>query len=274
MKNAGHGPLAAFTSLAIAGSGLVAASAVAELAHAHRAPVEAAAGALLLATGLAVSLGHLGRKSRAFLALRGVGRSALSNEVLIGGLALAAAVLAAGFSLAGRPWPAATAAAGAANAVFLLSVGVVYRIRGQRTWQGISTITPFMSGLAFGAIGVASTAQASAVTRLALILVATDALVLSQRWRAIAAVASSGALPRQGWRGLAMQLLGARFFLFDVMPFFLLASSHTTFAMPIAAAGLLVDRFGFYALALQHTTEDEIDHVDRRIAALDDAALK
>jgi hypothetical protein len=40
-------------------------------------------------------------------------------------------------------------------------------------------------------------------------------------------------------------------------------------AVVSAAAGLIVDRFGFYALALQHTTEHEVAAVEMQIAALD-----
>jgi len=61
--HAAHGPLVAFTTLAIAGAGLVAASAYFEVAHGLRLPHLLAAGALLLAAGLAVSLRHLGRSA-------------------------------------------------------------------------------------------------------------------------------------------------------------------------------------------------------------------
>ena len=153
--HSGHRSLVVFTSLAIAGAGLVSASACFELRYGLDSGRMVAAGAVLLATGLLVSLGHLGRKRRAGLAVRGAGRSALSNEALLAGLALAAAALAAGLDLAGAHARAvATALAGAVNAAFLVSIGLVYRIRGQRTWRGFSAATPLTGGLAFGAIAL------------------------------------------------------------------------------------------------------------------------
>ena len=100
--HAAHLPLVAFTSLAIAGAGLVTASAYFELVHGGLpAAGTMAAGAVLIAAGLLVSLGHLGRKRRAALAVRGAGRSALSNEALLAGFALAAAAAAAAMEWSG-----------------------------------------------------------------------------------------------------------------------------------------------------------------------------
>jgi mannose/fructose/N-acetylgalactosamine-specific phosphotransferase system component IIC len=67
-------------------------------------------------------------------------------------------------------------------------------------------------------------------------------------------------------------LLAARFFLLDVVPFFMLAGVASPLAIPVAAAGLALDRFGFYALALQHTTEREIEETEARITAAGRAA--
>ena len=267
--HSGHRPLVAFTCLAIAGAGLVAASAYFELVHglAYRAAV--AGGALLLAAGLAVSLGHLGQKHRAGLALRGAGRSALSNEALLAGLALAAAAVAAGLGLRGNPPPIATAAAGVTSAAFLASVGLVYRVRGQRTWEGFSAATPLTGGLAFGAIAVQSFAAPDGVYAAALLFIAVDALLFSQRWRDIVGIPLSEGMLSNPWQVRRSQLLAARVFLLDVIPFFLVAVSPRPLAILAAAAGLVVDRFGFYALALQHTTEHEVASVETEIAALD-----
>ena len=71
-----------------------------------------------------------------------------------------AAVVAAGLGLAGVASPIATAAAGVVNAAFLVSIGLVYRVRGQRTWRGCSAATPLTGGLAFGAIALQSTRRA------------------------------------------------------------------------------------------------------------------
>jgi len=265
--HAAHGPLVAFTTLATAGAGLVAASACFEVVHGLRSPHALAAGAPLLAAGLAVSLRHLGQKRRAGLAVRGAGRSALSNEALLAGLALAAAALAAGLDLSGAHTQAVTALAGAINAAFLASVGLVYHIRGQRTWRGCSAATPLTGGLAFGAIAVQSTAGPGGVFVGTLLLVAADALLFSRRWRDVAGIAFTEATLANPWTIRRSQLLAARFFLLDVIPFLLLAASPALLATLVAAAGLVVDRFGFYALALQQTTEHEIADVESQIAA-------
>ena len=266
--HAGHRPLIVFTSLAIAGAGLVSASAYFELVHGLVSPSALAAGAALLAAGLAVSLGHLGQKRRAGLAVRGAGRSALSNEALIAGVALAVAVIVAVMGLSGSPAPVPTAAAGAVNAAFLVSIGLVYRVRGQRTWQGFSAATPLTGGLAFGAIAVQTTAGSGDVYLGTLLFIAIDALLFSQRWRDIVGIAFSERMLADPWHARRTQLLAARCFLLNVIPFFLLAASPTPLAIPVAAAGLLVDRFSFYVLALQHTTEHEIAGVEAQIDAL------
>jgi DMSO reductase anchor subunit len=265
---AGHRPLVAFTTLAIAGAGLVSAAAYFELVQGLAAPSAIAAGAVLLAAGVIVSFGHLGQKRRAVLAVRGVGRSALSNEALLAGLAVAVAVIVAVMGLSGSRTPVLTAAAGAANAAFLLSVGLVYRVRGQHTWRGFSAVTPLTGGLAFGAIVLQSLTAAGAPFAASLLCIAIDALLFSQRWRDVAGIALSEQALADPWQARRDQMLAARFFLLDVVPFFLLIASRAPLAIPVAAAGLLVDRVSFYALALQHTTEHEIAGIEAQIAAL------
>ena len=273
-EHLGHRSLVVFTSLAIAGAGLVAASAYFELMNGLACPAAVAAGAALLAAGLAVSLGHLGQKRRAGLAVRGAGRSALSNEALLAGLALAGAAVMAGLGIAGVRSPIATAAAGVVNAAFLASVGLVYRVRGQRTWRGCSAATPLTGGLAFGAIALQSLAVPGGVFTATLLIIAIDALLFSLRWRGIAGIALSEAVPANPWMIRRTRLLAARLFLLDVIPLFLLAVSPTFLAALVAAAGLFVDRFGFYALAVQHTTEYEVATVEMQIAALDPPAQR
>ena len=267
--HSGHRSLVVFTSLAIAGAGLVSASAYFELRDGLAGAPAMASGAGLLAAGLAVSLGHLGQKRRAGLAVRGAGRSALSNEALLAGLALGAAVVAAGLGLRGAPSPFATAAAGVLNAAFLVSIGLVYRVGGQRTWQGFSAATPLTGGLAFGAIALQTLAVPGGVFTATLLLIAIDALLFSQRWRDVVGIPHSDEMLANPWQVRRTPLLAARFFLLNVIPFFLLAMSPTPLAALVAAAGLLVDRFSYYALAVQHTTEHEVATVEMQIAALD-----
>jgi DMSO reductase anchor subunit len=264
---AGHGPLVTFTGLAIAGAGLVAASAYFDLVHGAAGAGAMAAGASLIAAGLIVSLSHLGQKRRAALAARGAGRSALSNEALLAGVALGAAAIAAAAGLSGLRAAPLVAGAGAANAAFLVSIGLVYRVPGQLTWRGFSAVTPLTGGLAFGAITAQATVAEGGLYLGTLLFIAIDALLFSQRWRDIAGIAYSERMLADPWHVRRTQLLAARFFLLDVMPFFLLLGAGTPLAIPLAAAGLAVDRFGFYALALQQTTEREIEQIEAQIAA-------
>jgi DMSO reductase anchor subunit len=273
-EQTGHRPLVVFTSLAVAGAGLVAASSGFELVYRHASPGALATGTVLLAAGLVVSLVHLGQTRRAPLALRGAGRSALSNEVLLAGLALAAAALSAGLDLAGAHAPGAVFTAGAINALLLVSIGLVYRVRGQRTWGGFSALTPLSGGLAFGAIAVQSMTVAGGAFRGTLVLLAIDALVFLRRWRDVAGIALPDAVPAQAVFARRDQLLGARFFLLDVVPGLLLVAWPTPLAAVVAAAGLCVDRVAFYGLALPHTTEHEIAGVEEQIEALDHPARR
>jgi DMSO reductase anchor subunit len=265
---AGHRPLVVFTGLAIAGAGLVSASALVYAVQGVMAAGAMTAGAVLLASGLAVSFGHLGQRRRAALAARGVGRSALSNEAVLAGAAVGLAAIAAGLAWTGAPAGAVVIAAGVVNLLFLLSVGLVYRLKGQLTWQGISVLTPLTGGLAFGAIVLASLAGGPGDSRLALLIVSIDALVFSRRWRAVVAIPFSPAMLADPWQRSRSPVLAARLFLLDAVPFFVLAVAPTPVAAVTAALGVAADRIGFYALSLQQTTGREVASVEARIEEL------
>ena len=265
---AGHRPLVVFTGLAIAGAGLVAASALVHVVQGVMAAGAMTAGTILLASGLVVSFGHLGQRRRAALAARGVGRSALSNEAVVAGGAAGLAAIASGLAWAGAPAGAVVIAAGVANALFLLSVGLVYRLKGQLTWRGFSVLTPLTGGLAFGAVVLASMAGGPGGSRLALLLVSIDALVFSRRWREVVAIPLSPAMLADPWQRSRSPLLAARLFLLDAVPFFALAVAPTPVAAVAAALGVAADRIGFYALALQQTTGREVAAVEARIEEL------
>jgi hypothetical protein len=150
-----------------------------------------------------------------------------------------------------------------------MSIGLVYRLPGQLTWQGFSAVTPLTGGLAFGAITIQSTLASGGVYVGTLLFIGIDALLFSQRWRDIAGIAFSERMLADRWHARRTQLLAARFFLLDVVPFFLFFGVASPVAIPVAAAGLALDRIGFYALALQHTTEREIEEIEAKIAAAD-----
>ncbi len=253
-------PLVVFTALAIAGAGTIVASALAGLAGWEPAPLAPWVGTAMLAAGILVSLTHLGRMWRAPQAARGLGRSRVSNEV-----ALAAAVLFFAVSLAtgargsslGLVITLGTVVLGVA---FLVSLGLVYSLGGQSTWRGAAILTPLTSGLAVGALttSVLAPPLRGAGAGPALVLLGLDALVFVVRWAAL-----PGPALAPGTRRLR---LVARLALLDAVPIALVASGQPIYALASAALGLVVDRIGFYAMAVQHTTEVEIDRVERVLA--------
>ena len=270
MTNQGHTPLVVFTSLAIAGAGMVAVDPVLrESAHAAASTPAIAAGVTLQAIALVVSLLHLGSKSRAPLAARRIGPSPLSNEIVMAAAALAAstAVLALGWR---EPAPAAArAVAGLLCAGFLVAIGLVYRIPGQLTWTGPAAITPLSAGCAFGAVCLqALVPELDGVPRAVVAILGIDAAIFLLRWQEAAAVDVSvvgrAAGPFWPWHH---QWYFARFYLLDVVPIALLLAWPTPIVIGVAAAGLVVDRLAFYGLAVQHTTEREVERVDDAIRA-------
>ena len=270
MNQHGHTPLVVFTSLAMAGAGLVAVDPVLRgSAHAAASNPALTAGVVLQALALVVSLLHLGRKDRASLAARGTLRSPLSNEIVMAAAALAAsaALLALGWS---EPAPAAMRVlAGALCAGFLVAIGLVYRIPGQLTWMGPAALTPLSAGGAFGAVCIqALAASPDGVPRAVVAVLGIDAAIFLLRWQEAAAldvsVVGRVAGPFWPWRH---QWFFARFFLLDVVPIALLLFWPTPIVIAVAAGGLVVDRLAFYGLAVQHTTEREVERVDAAIRA-------
>jgi anaerobic dimethyl sulfoxide reductase subunit C len=123
-------PLVVFTTLAVMGAGLLTAPLIAAIvgpSAAAASPV-VLAGTALLAAGLLVSLAHLGQPQRSPMALARVGRSRLSNEVL-----LASATLAAGIVAVVLPYvsPVTTLLPSFCAVAFLVSLGRVYALSGQ-----------------------------------------------------------------------------------------------------------------------------------------------
>jgi len=268
MTTQGHAPLVVFTSLAIAGAGIVAVDPLLrETAHAAVSTPALTASVALQAIALIVSLLHLGRMDRAPLAARRTGPSPLSNEVVIAGAALAAsaALLALGWR---EPAPAAMRSlAGALCAGLLIAIGLVYRIPAQLTWTGPAAITPISAGCAFGAVIIqALVPDLDGVPRAVIALVGIDAAIFLLRWQEAASLDVSvvGRVAGPFWPR-RHPWCAARFFFLDVLPLPLLLVWPTPLVIAAAAAGLVVDRVAFYGLAVQQTTEREIDRVDEVI---------
>lgn len=269
-QDRGHGPLIAFTTLAIAGCGtlVTAASPFYPRAAADRA-LWYGVGCVL--ASLALSSRHLGRRDRAHRAALGFTHSPISREGALGVLVAAAGLVAAtGLDTRFAGPDAADVVRGAIVAfgvLFLVSIGLVYRLRGQLTWTGFAALTPLTGGLAFGAILLNSAPPPTAVSTVTLAAIGLDAAVFSQRWRRVVQVAidHAGALPdaferRHEW-------LAARFLLLNALPTFSLFVWPTPLAAAIALAGVFIDRMAFYNLGLQLRTEVEIARVERVIGS-------
>ncbi len=230
---------------------------------------EAAWATMLVAMGLGVSLNHLGSSRRVALAARRVGASALSTEaVLAGATVLAGAALAwAPQSIVGPRvlvW-----VAGPVALAFLLSIGLVFRLRGPVTWPGVAAVGPALTGLAFGLVAHAATSPASLPRTLPMTLavLGADALVFGGRWAAVSRVEPWLTPSHPALFGRRRLLLLARLLLLTAAPAVLLALGLPTPADLAFGVGVLVDRLAFYGLAAQHTTEAEIERVERAIEA-------
>jgi DMSO reductase anchor subunit len=273
-QHAHEWPLVAFTSLAIAGAGIVAIEPLRWVAGVPAVTGWKAAGAwgpALIALGLLVSVAHLGRPARLFQVRRGVRRSALSNEVMLAGGTVAVSAVAALVSDRSAAGEVLRFLAAVLATAFLVSLGFVYRLKGQRTWEGPAVAGPVVSGLALGAAVLAASDAGAGwpVVILAAFLLGVDAGVFAVRWAGLGRLdpplrpAHSSLFP---WRHL---MLGLRLTLFDILSVGLLVTGRKGAAVAALAAGIAIDRLAFYLLAVQHTTEAEIARAEWVIAGLD-----
>ena len=261
-------PLVLFTTLAVGGAGLLATPLLSWVAAGTPAPAAATVqwGALLLAGGLVVSLGHLGRPLRAPLASGGLGRSRLSAEVVAG---VGAALL--GTTAAFLPYvsPILDIATALSAIVFLVTLGVVYDLPGQRTWRGVVVWMPLTSGLGFGAVGLAGSwggALAAVGAVAAVVLAADTALLIVRRLGLVWPRAPLA--PRYPAIFARLQaILLTRFALVDILPGCCLLAGLRWTAVVLFGLGILVDRASFYGLAAQQTTESELARAEVLIAA-------
>jgi len=272
-KDEGHIPLVVFTTLAVAGAGALTVPALSFGFADGMNDAVAVFGLVLLAAGLTISLLHLGRKDRAFFSARGLSPTRSPNQqtnppspISLEGLAGMATLVLGTVAVMGilPAWiqPHARVAVAIAAAGFLVTVGGVYHVKGQLTWTGASAVTPLTGGLAFGAI-LRSSVSAQPAASVVVFAVAIDAFTFLLRWRHVTAMGLEQPQGEGPWFERRHELLAARFLLVDGLPLFSLFAWPTPLAAVIAAAGLFVDRFGFYALAIQHTTEAEIGRVER-----------
>jgi hypothetical protein len=258
-------PLVAFTALAVAGAGMIFSPAVAAALGLEwtAVPRLVPAGGVLLGAGMIVSLVHLGRPRRAPLALAAAGRSVLSAEVLLAGATLAGAMWA---SVVPRSLPANFAASSLAVA-FLVSVGLVYNLRGHYWWRGLAAVAPLNLGATLAALAIAASLplHRSPATPAVLVLAGTDAILF------VARLVRHSRIPRPFRRrhpalfAPTLPLVASRLALANLLPVLLVLGGRPGPATAALALGILVDRFAFYALSAQHTTEVEIAVVEEEL---------
>jgi DMSO reductase anchor subunit len=262
-------PLVAFTALVVPAAGtLIGLALLVPAGGARLEAVRAAAlgAAAALAVGLALSLGHLGRRERMLLALRGLGRSRLSSEVGLAGLTLVAALAVA---VGAGPEAAALPLlplylGGAAGLLLLAAVARVYALPGQPAWNGPAVPAPVLLGLAWGLLTVPEivieppfdpTMGLAAVLGLDLICF----LLRIRRIRRSTAGATAA------WPHLARRRNGlalTRLALVDLLPLSLAAAGLVGPAVLVLAAGIFLERVLFYGFALKQTTEAEVDRME------------
>ncbi len=260
-------PLVVFTTLAIVGAGLLATPLVAWLAaDTPNLAVDAAPwGSALLGAGLVISTAHLGRPLRAPLASQGLGRSRLSAEAVVAGLALLL-----GIATASLPHlsPALGLAAAAAAIALLVTLGLVYNLPGQQTWRGAVVWMPLTTGLAFSAVALIALRGATTVaTGVAAAAVAADTALLLSRQRLLARPTIPLAPRYPSVFARRRPILAARLALVDALPACCLLAGLPEGAVGLLGLGILVDRVGFYGFASQHTTEAEVGRVEAVIGS-------
>ena len=259
-------PLVLFSALATAGGGIGAAHLVAGFLGGGWPLSDARAlllsGLLLLAAVL--SLGHLGRPGRGPLALLGLGRSPLSNE--IGALGLALALGASSLVLPWGPWtPILGFLASLASVFFLLTLGWVYVLPGQVAWGGPGAVSPLVLGFTWGLLldaGLPGGIPASTWPLTFWLALLLDGGLTGMRWLSLERAAPGADIAHPRIFPRRRMLLGLRLTLtFVATPAALLAEAWPVAVLCFAGA-LLLDRLGFYALALRRTTESEVRRVE------------
>ena len=261
-------PLVLFSALATAGAGVGAVHLLSGFLGNGWAfsPARALVVTCLLLVAGVISGFHLGRPLRGPLALRGSGRSPLSNEIL----ALAAAVVFAGSGLIlpDGPWmPFLGVLAALFSLFFLLALGKVYVLPGQVAWRGLAATAPLVMGLTWGLIldvGLSGGIPGSFGRVLVWAGLILDGAISLGRWRSLEVWAGESQVVHPALFRRRRLLLGARIALASLATPGALLWAGWDAAAAVFLGAVLLDRFGFYALALRQTTEAEV----RRVEAL------
>ena len=263
-------PLVLFTILGVAGAGLGSAHLLRMVLGDGPWALSTGEGGLLsalLLLGVAISTGHLGKPLRSPLALRGVGRSPLSNEVLALGVAAAAGVLGLGARLHFAEPPAFLGVLGLlaslGSLAFLVALGSLYSLPGQPGWQGPSVAQPLVLGSAWGLLmGPLVVPTQTGLTYLLGAFLAVDcglALLRARRTRAFKGVGAPVYPGLEAWgkRLFSLRILSSAL----LTPAALILGEWWMGASALTLA-LVLDRVAFYSLAVRVTTESEVARVE------------
>ena len=266
-------PLVLFTALATAGAGVGAAQLLLGfMGWASFAPSEwvFAVISTLVAVGLLFSVGHLGRPFRGPFALLRLGKSSLSNEVLVVGAVLATSLLSMVLP-AGHPLVVPVGfMALVSSFLLLLALGQVYHLPGQLAWAGPARIHPLVLGIAFGLSILMRSLPDGTQARgeiLLLVILSVDGLLVWDRARRIG-VALSWGVPTRPW---FMGRRGASFTLRIVLGILLPAGALLQGWLELAGVflflNLFLDRLLFYGLAVRRNTESEVMRAEAALRA-------
>jgi DMSO reductase anchor subunit len=229
----------------------------------------------LLAVGLLFSLGHLGRPFRGPLALVRVGKSALSNEVLVVCTALVAGLLAVVLPSDHSMVMPLSLIAILSSVPVLLALGLVYRLPGQLMWKGMAPVHPLVLGMGFGLAMLLGTLPEGTRARgeflILLVLMVDGLLVWERSWRISRSLrmGAPGHSSLMDQRGSALVL---RILLGILLPAVALLSGWRELVVFSLFLNLLFDRFLFYGLAVRSTTEAEVILVEAALRARENRA--
>jgi DMSO reductase anchor subunit len=266
-------PLVLFTALTISGAGLAAAwLAVGLIGWVPLVPPDRVLILItaLLGVGFLVSAGHLGRRLRGHLALVRVGRSPLSNEVLLVGLALL--VGGAGIGLAEDPvlYGPISVAGLVFSFLLLPALGFVYKLPGQLSWVGPSLIQPLVLGLGIGLTFLLRELPPGALARgelMILVVFLVDGLLVWERTRRIGVAVKRGLPVHPKLYRQRVALLSLRLLLGILIPASALLWGWRELAILSLSLNLLLDRVLFYGFAIRESTEAGLMRVNAVLEA-------
>jgi len=262
---AGDLPLILFTSFTMMGAGSVGALPLLWLAGGgFRWPGKAMAviAVSLLACGLLLSLSHLGRKRRMPLAILGLYRSPLSLEVLLVSVTIMA--LSGVLLFGSRSAPLLWLIAVIVSLLLLIVIGLVYRLKGQATLHGVAILAPLTTGLLWGLLlhAVFATISVEMFRPIVYLFIALDFVVTVLRWNTIERRGSAGKARNQAAFTRRRVLFIVRSMTIDLFGVGALLLFGPAIALISVSVGVLIDRYCFYALGVQLTTEAEVARIE------------